>query len=196
MFLRDFNLSNSGTQQIDTVIAKSSPTTESILVYCYPLPQPSSILSYYTNILSNNRNKLQRVPGSSAKTTISKTLNLLYFWYACEFKIPVFPFCLQCVNMSCKLFFLWFNSYQMCLSVFLPAYSYKHLTASLLVFAVRPSSGHLSFCLIVYCLPLSGLQLLPHKLGWDLSSCQMRITTQNRWSWLGETKPERRIKKR
>lgn len=56
----------------------------------------------------------------------------------------------------------------LCVTVSVSAYSSSYLAASLLVFAVCPASAHLSLLLIVHWLvylPLSDLQLLPHKLG-------------------------------
>lgn len=77
-----------------------------------------------------------------------------------------------------------------CVSHFSPsAHSSCHSAASLLIVAVCPSFIHLSFLLIVLQPPrhhLSGAQLLPHKLGKDLSSCQIRATSQHWWGQLDE----------
>lgn len=77
-----------------------------------------------------------------------------------------------------------------CVSHFSPsAHSSCHSAASLLIVAACPSFIHLSFLLIVLqppCHHLSGAQLLPHKLGKDLSSCQIRATSQHWWGQLDE----------
>lgn len=105
-------------------------------------------------------------------------------------KTPVcFHFILNLPTYHTKCFPSSFTQ-KMCPLVSLPRYSYSYLAATLLVFAVCPSSAHLSFSLIVACLVyllLSGLQLLPHKPAWDLSLCQMRVPTQDGWGWLDET---------
>lgn len=147
---------------MDPVIVNSSPRMSSL---------PSLLFSTLSYCISNKKRRFLGCTSTHTMTP-SQTPNLLNFSHGCEIRTSVLPIC------------SFFNSHQMCPSVFLPAYSQNYLTASLFVFAVRLSSGHLSSCLIVYCLPLSGLQLLPHKPGWDLSLCQMRVTTQNRCSWL------------
>lgn len=77
-----------------------------------------------------------------------------------------------------------------CVSHFSPSVHSSHCSAaSLLIVAVCPSFTHLSFLLIVL-QPLrhhlSGAQLLPHKLGKDLSSCQIGATSQQWWGQLDE----------